>query len=128
MSYEQKVIERLGSQREVEPAKWAGPLVPRAEAQVPEGFVDLSAGLQCGIYALVLRGQVVFIGKGKVPLELVALHRSRAERPSWMGPQFVEFDRIWVKPSHPDRLEAELAELVEKYKPRLQNSLSRFKR
>jgi hypothetical protein len=91
--------------------------LPAPRASVPEGFVDFSQGLRWGIYALVLAGRVVFLGAHEKPLEMIAAHRHRAEHPRWLPIQCIEFDQVWIKPTHPDRAESELEELVKHYKP-----------
>ncbi|MGH7744059.1 MAG: hypothetical protein ACREQ5_04465 [Candidatus Dormibacteria bacterium] len=109
-----RVIERLGAERMVPKAEFGYPA--QGKVKVPEGWESLGAGLRIGVYALVRDGKVVFVGKAKVPIELVAEHRDRSEKPSWWPVKVIEFDEVWIKPSHPDRVDAELAEAREKWR------------
>lgn len=80
-----------------------------------DGLVDVSDLLGPGIYVLSRRGRVVFVGKAKSVLAMVAKHREFAKNsmPEWFPVPGVVFDQIEWKPSHPDRIDAELNYLRE---------------
>lgn len=94
-----------------------------------EGFIDASAMLQGGVYALVHRGIVVYVGKSKVMLGRVYTHRvawgKKSKAAVGLIPQKgILFDAIWVRPcplADIDQLESAMINL---YKPRY-NSLLR---
>lgn len=93
------------------------------------GFVDVSAMLSGGVYALVHRGNVVYVGKSKVMLGRVYSHRvawgKKAVRPNGLKPQKgILFDAIWVRPCPLAEVDALEYEMINLYKPRY-NSLLR---
>lgn len=96
------------------------------------GFTDATAMLQGGIYALVHRGVVVYIGKSKVMLGRVYTHRSAWGRKSrkaiGLTPiKGILFDAVWVQPCASDRIDELEYAMINLYKPRynycLKNSL-----
>lgn len=86
---------------------------------VTESWIDLTSALRYGVYVLKLRGAVVFVGHGRVPLELVAGHRSldRKITAPWMPFRGIHFDEALLRPSHPDRARAEVAALIAEHDP-----------
>jgi excinuclease UvrABC nuclease subunit len=81
--------------------------------------VDVSAILRPGVFVLSHRGKVVFVGKSKCPLELIAAHRSLARKrvPEWMPIKGIVFDSITVTPEHPDRIDALYQSLIDQHQP-----------
>src|ERR1700690_3635629 len=78
---------------------------------VLEGFIDVSAILRCGVYALVREGIIVYIGQSKKPLARVAAHRSnwgRKSTPAWMPASLrgVLFDSVHILPCRVEQLDA----------------------
>lgn len=95
-----------------------------------EGFTDVSAILGCGVYALVKRGTVIYIGKSKSLYGRIYTHRSAATRaskgkgiPTWLPVKGFVFDQVLVFPCHIDRLDAVEHEMINRYKPRYNESL-----
>lgn len=84
------------------------------------GFVNVSEVLQSGIYALVYRGEVVYIGQSRAMIVRVSTHRSNARRkmPSWMPVKGVVFDELHVMPCTLDKLDELEYDLINLYKPR----------
>lgn len=76
-------------------------------------FEDGSGMLGPGVYVLLSRGRVVFVGKAKSILATVAKHREfvRQSVPSWFPVQGIQFDEVLWKTSHPDRIDAEVTKL-----------------
>lgn len=90
-----------------------------AEVQL-EGFTDVSAMLQSGIYALVRHGEVVYVGQSKVMLARVCNHRTAWGRRKLTGKaRGVVFDSIWVMPVHVDRLNEVEYDMIQRYRPKL---------
>lgn len=85
-----------------------------------EGFTDCSAILSGGIYALCLRGVVVYIGRSKCALTRVATHRSMRgkKRVPWITAQGILFDEVHILPVHPDRIADVEAQMIRRYAPR----------
>jgi hypothetical protein len=87
-----------------------------------EGFIDASGLVKCGIYILLHKGKVMFIGKATSGmLAKIANHRSAASKSHspWLPIKGVVFDQILIKTVHPDRLAAEYACLVAEHAPKL---------
>ncbi len=87
-----------------------------------QGFTNISDSLGMGIYALVERGKVVYIGKAKAMLVRICTHRSNARRkvPTWMpaSAKGIIFDEVHILPSHPDQIDDLEHALINFYKPR----------
>ena len=84
------------------------------------GFVNVSQVLRSGIYALVYRGEVVYIGQSRAMIVRVYSHRSNARRatPAWMPIKGVVFDEVHVMPCPLDKLDELEYDLINLYKPR----------
>lgn len=94
------------------------------------GFVNISAVLQTGVYALVYRGEVLYVGKSKRMLGRVYTHlsmwgakRSGKPRPSWLPVQAILFDEVHVQPCRPDQLDELESRMINLYKPKLNTQL-----
>lgn len=86
-----------------------------------EGFVNVSAVLRSGIYALLYNGVVVYIGKAsKAPLDRIYAHRSLRARkaPAWLPIKGMLFDEVHVLSCPPDRLDEVERAMVDLYKPK----------
>ncbi len=88
------------------------------------GFFGVSDVLRGGVYVLVWKGEVVYIGKSKCMVARIYAHRSLHRRhpgsdvPKWLKVKGIKFDEIHVKPcllSDVDRVEQEMIRL---YKPK----------
>ena len=88
-----------------------------------EGFIDVTAILRCGVYALVRDGVVVYVGQSRKPLGRIAAHRSnwgRKAMPAWMPASLrgVLFDSAHILPCRVEDLDRVERALIELYKPR----------
>ncbi len=94
--------------------------------QLP-GFNDASAILQSGVYALVYRGKVVYIGKSKSMIVRVSTHRSNARRstPAWLpaSAKGITFDEVHIQPCHPDVIDELEYAMINLYKPKFNELL-----
>ena len=95
-----------------------------------EGFVDVSAVLQAGVYALAKRGVVIYVGKSKSMYSRIYTHRNLARRgsrgqkiPSWLPVKGFTFDEVFVFPCHVDKIDEVEAAMVNRYKPKYNMSL-----
>lgn len=94
-----------------------------------EGFINASAMLQGGVYALVHRGIVVYVGKSKVMLGRVYTHRvawgKKSKAAVGLKPQKgILFDAVWVRPCALVDIDELESAMINLYKPRY-NSLLR---
>lgn len=88
-----------------------------------EGFVNVSAILSAGVYALVRNGVVVYIGQSRRMLSRVSAHKSnwgKKRLPAWMPASVrgVLFDEVWVLPCRVEDLDELEAAMINLYKPR----------
>lgn len=90
-----------------------------------EGFLDASAMMQGGVYVLVHRREVVYIGKAKNFLARIYTHRSVWGRQrkgdkiaSWLPVKGVIFDQIYLRPCRPEVAEALERELIGEHNPK----------
>ena len=95
-----------------------------------EGFTDVSAVLGPAVYALVKRGVVIYVGRSKAAWQRIYAHRSTASRaargktiPTWLPAKGFVFDQVWIRPCGLGELEAVEAQMIERYKPRYNESL-----
>lgn len=98
-----------------------------------EGFKDVSEVLQCGVYALAFRGQVVYIGKAKCMLVRAYTHRNlqrsgKKRRPNAKTADFlpvkgIQYDQLFVLPCHVDKIDELEAAMIDLYKPKLNTLL-----
>jgi hypothetical protein len=94
-----------------------------------EGFIDASAMLSGGVYALVHRGVVVYVGKSKVMLGRVYSHRvawgRKSQKAVGLKPiKGILFDAIWIRPCPSAEIDDLEYTMINLYKPRY-NSLLR---
>ena len=84
--------------------------------EIVDGFVDATAMIRPGIFILANRGEVTYIGRANCDMieRIIALRPT--ERLPWL-PQ-IQYDEIWIRAVHPDRIAAEYAALIAKYQPR----------
>lgn len=89
------------------------------------GFVEVSEVLRSGVYALAYKGEVVYVGKSKCMLTRVETHRGlfRRKAPSWMPVKGIQFDQVYVRPCPLAMLDALEVEMINLYKPRLNERL-----
>lgn len=86
-----------------------------------EGFVDVSAMLKPGVYALVREGVVVYVGQSKKPLARIDAHRSLAGRktaPGWLPIRAIHFDEAYVMPCRVEDLDLVERAMIDLYKPK----------
>lgn len=94
-----------------------------------EGFIDASAMLQGGVYALVHRGIVVYVGKSKVMLGRIYTHRTawgrKSQKAIGLKPiKGILFDAVFIRPCPLAEIDELEYRMINLYKPRY-NSLLR---
>lgn len=92
-----------------------------------EGFTDISHSLRCGVYALVSKGRVIYIGKSRCMLVRIYSHRNAKSKkgslPSWFPIKGITFDEVHVHPCHPDSIDRVEFDMINLYKPKLNTNL-----
>lgn len=91
-----------------------------------DGFVDFTVLMHCGVYALVRRGVVVYIGKSKSVGERTQSHirlrrKSAIKRTGLFSNQMIagiQFDEIWVRRCMLGELDALEIAMIKKYQPK----------
>ncbi len=89
-----------------------------------DGFVEISFMLHCAVYALLRRGEVVYIGQSKKPLTRVYSHaNARGKLEPWKAGYRQRkvgfaFDRIWIRPCMLKELDEVEAAMIRKYQPK----------
>ena len=85
------------------------------------GFESIGVGLSAGIYMLVYKGRVMYIGQSKIMLTRVHQHRhTKKSQMTPFGPKLlskIPFDDVWVKRCHLSQADELEKDLIEKYKP-----------
>jgi excinuclease UvrABC nuclease subunit len=88
-----------------------------------EGFTSAGQILRSGVYILVHRGVIVYIGKSKSMLGRIYAHRSmwgtKAKRRVDYLPKGILFDDVFIRPCPVDLLDELEFEMINIYKPRL---------
>lgn len=98
---------------------------------VLEEFTNVGLILQAGVYALVSKGKVIYVGKSKGMLSRIYTHRSNwvARRkgrgvPEWLTPvKGILFDEVHVRPCRLEDLDRLEREMIDKYKPKYNEML-----
>jgi excinuclease UvrABC nuclease subunit len=86
---------------------------------VMDGFIDASCVMDSGVYMLLAKGRVVYIGQAQSMLLRLYTHyhakRTHGKRPNkkWMG-----FDEIYIKPCGVHELDGLEQELILRYSPK----------
>lgn len=95
-----------------------------------EGFENATTLLRSGIYILVKRGVVIYVGKSKSLYSRIYTHKHFANRgakgkpiPSWLPVKGMQFDEVHIRYVHVDQLDAEEAAAINKYKPHYNTNL-----
>lgn len=89
-----------------------------------EGFTDASTILRAGVYALVYRSQVVYVGKSKNMLTRVYTHKSMwsAKRsrnaPKWIPIKGVLFDEVHIQPCSLELIDSLEQAMIARYRPK----------
>ena len=92
----------------------------------PEGFTSVSDILRSGVYALVYRREVVYVGQSKNMLVRIYSHRNawgdkrrgaNRQMPSWCPVKGILFDEIFVLPCATDKLNDLEREMIARYRP-----------
>jgi excinuclease UvrABC nuclease subunit len=92
------------------------------------GWINVSEVLESGVYMLVYRGSVVYVGKAKMMLSRLAFHLDQKGKPgarrafnTTTGKRYVShipFDDVWLKPMPIGEMGAEEIAMIKKYQPR----------
>ena len=95
-----------------------------------EGFTDVTPLLRAGVYALVKRGVVIYVGKSKSLYARIYAHRHYANRaargktiPSWLPVKGLVFDEVYIRPCSLEDLDHLEWQMINLYKPRYNQSL-----
>jgi GIY-YIG catalytic domain len=90
-----------------------------------DGFISVEFMLHCGVYALVRRGVVVYIGQSKLLCRRVLEHwRKRGAKPAknpYYGTSVYNgavFDDVWIRPCMLGELDSLEATMIKKYQPK----------
>ncbi|MDE2022102.1 MAG: GIY-YIG nuclease family protein [Patescibacteria group bacterium] len=94
------------------------------------GFQDVTTLLRSGIYILVRRGVVIYVGKSKSLYSRIYTHKHFANRgakgkplPSWLPVKGIQFDEVHIRYCHIDDLDRLEAEMINLYKPHYNTNL-----
>lgn len=90
------------------------------------GFIDASEILRSGVYILIHRGVVIYVGKSKAMLTRIYTHRNlwasmrrgRAEVPWWIPIPGIHFDEVHIRPCALAQLDELEQAMIELYKPK----------
>lgn len=95
-----------------------------------DGFDDVSVILSPGVYALVKQGIVIYVGKSRSMYSRIYTHRTTANRakkgkdiPSWLPVKGFVFDQVFVRKCRLEELDDLEAQMINRYKPRYNESL-----
>jgi excinuclease UvrABC nuclease subunit len=95
-----------------------------------DGFTDITPILRCGVYALCKRGVVIYVGKSKSIYARVYTHRHFANRaakgkaiPDWLPVKGIQFDEVHIRPCTLEALDRLEAEMIDRYRPRYNQSM-----
>jgi len=96
---------------------------------IVEGFFEVSSILRSGVYVLVHKGVVIYVGKSKGMLSRIYAHKSmwgqkaRGKVPDWLPIKGILFDEVFVRPCPVDLLDELELEMINLYKPKFNTRL-----
>jgi excinuclease UvrABC nuclease subunit len=95
-----------------------------------EGFENCTTLLRSGIYVLIKRGVVIYVGKSKSLYSRIYTHKHFANRgakgkaiPAWLPVKGMQFDEVHIRYVHVDDLDRVEAETINRYKPHYNTNL-----
>lgn len=97
-----------------------------------DGFHDVTEVLRSGVYILCSKGQVIYVGKSKKMISRVNNHRSvwaekRKGKASWLYDQLgipgILFDEVHVRPCPAEDLDRLEREMIDRYRPKYNQTL-----
>lgn len=89
-----------------------------------DGFIKISQVLHCAVYALVKKGEVVYIGKSKKPLQRIATHNDGRKVKASITPAGIptvpriSFDDVWILGCMLGQLDTLERTMIKKYRPK----------
>ena len=83
-----------------------------------EGFLNFSKIMESGIYALVDRGKVVYIGQARRMIQRLAWHYNAKIGQAKFRMKRISFEEIWIMPVPEAELDAVEARLIFEHQPR----------
>jgi len=91
-------------------------------------FINMGELLESGVYMLVYKGSVVYVGKAKKFLTRLAFHLDQKTKPGAkrafntdLGKRYVShipFDDVWIRPLPIGEMDAVEVAMIKKYEPR----------
>jgi excinuclease UvrABC nuclease subunit len=86
---------------------------------LPAGFADVTAIRRSGVYVLLSRGEVVYVGQSVKLYARLATHivRRGKDRGKRSRVPSIRFDQIWVRHCEVEELDEVEADLIERYRP-----------
>ena len=86
-------------------------------ATVIDGFSDVSGLLGGGVFLLLAKGEVVFVGRASSGTLLAKIAHARSkDRPKWL-PRII-FDQVLIRKVHPDQINDVYFTLIAEHEPR----------
>lgn len=89
-------------------------------------FIDASAVLGSGIYALTLRGEIVYIGQSRVLCQRIGQHKEPSKRggpPNYLIVKRIKFDGVLVFPCAVENLDKLEREMIQRHQPKCNERL-----
>lgn len=92
------------------------------------GFIGVSDVLRSGVYALVHKGVVIYVGKSKTMLARIYTHRAQWGKKSmpWLPVKGILFDEVFVRPCAPAVIDELEYDMINLYKPKHNIQLKHF--
>lgn len=92
------------------------------------GFIGVSDVLRSGVYALVHKGVVVYVGKSKTMLARIYTHRAQWGKKfmPWLPVKGILFDEVFVRPCALAVIDELEYDMINLYKPKHNIQLKHF--
>jgi len=82
-----------------------------------DGFSDVSELLGGGVFLLLAKGSVVFVGRANSSTMLAKIAHARGkDRPKWLPT--IRFDQVLIRKVHPDKINDLYFDLIAEYQPK----------
>lgn len=89
---------------------------------IPQGFIDVSTLMGCGVYILAWKGEVVYVGQSRKLFQRITTHCTargkKKHKLNGRGVIGLVFNQIWVRQCPLAEVDALEKELIQRYQPK----------
>lgn len=80
------------------------------------GFTDATELLRGGVFVLLAKGKVVYVGRSSGPMLAKIANLRSSDRPKWLPK--IHFDQVLIRFVHPDQVAGVVFDLIATHQPK----------